>query len=590
MSSEKAILANSLAKEWLTLDRDPETIKEVHDRLENEDYDHLIKVLSSRMAFGTAGLRGTLGAGYACMNELTVTQAAQGLYNYLVATVPDLKERGIVIGHDARRKSLEFSELTAATFAVHGVKVYLFPPFAPTPYVPFGVSFFNAAAGVMVTASHNPSTDNGYKVYWGNGVQITPPHDTNIQNTIMESLIPFPETANRKQVLDNARATGLLVDPRDLGVLEAYDKVTLPVHFNDDEANRTSPVKFGYSAMWGVGYEPVVRALKVFGFDPDSWFMVPGEVDPNPTFGGCPKPNPEERHNMERACKVAEASGTQVVFANDPDADRLAMAEHTAEGWRYFHGNEIGALLADWLYTNWSARHPEEPIMMLNSTVSSKFIQSMAKAHGFEYEETLTGFKWLGKCSISAKARGVKPLFAFEEAIGYVTGGHVGDKDGVSALAVAAEMVVSLYASGTTLSQHLFALGERYGHFKFCNGAVMVDNQAQVTALFQGLLHGGDGFGRGYTTQFGRFTVHRVRDLQAPGFDSGTEDKMPVLPVSSSPMVTFHMNDGVVCTLRPSGTEPKVKYYIEARGDSPENAQELANEFAEAFKKVFLSK
>lgn len=592
-------IVKPLVDEWLSLDRDEVTRKEIQDLFDKGEYEELYSRLKSRMTFGTAGLRGRIAAGFLCMNELTVTQAAQGLYVYLAKTFPDLKTRGIAIGRDARNYSDIFAEITAATFLVHGVKVYMYSRITPTPYCPFATTHFNCCAGVMVTASHNPAPDNGYKVYWADGVQITEPHDAGIQQAIVENQKPWESTANRQAVLLRGRIDGLLIDPFTLGVEEAYLKAISRVHFRSDEANKNTKVQFGYSAMWGVGYEAAMKALKSFGFDVYKSFIPLGkEYLPDKKFGGCPKPNPEERFNMERASKLAEEAGCNVVIANDPDADRGTISEKRPDGsWKIFHGNELGLLLADWLFERWPVKHkketgenvPPEKRTLINSTVSSKMLKAYAEANGANYIETLTGFKWIGRKAREEAAAGRVAFFGFEEAIGYMCGNPVLDKDGISAACCIAEMASELYDQGTTLWDHYLSLSAKYGYFRINNSGIEVRDANEVNKIFKAMRSNGKGgkFGD-YVTDFGEYEVSAIRDLTLPGYDSEQPDHVPVLPVSSGQMLTYHFTNGMVFTARTSGTEPKIKWYIEYKGTSMEEAQAVVDKLAEIVKAKYL--
>ncbi|GIQ87490.1 hypothetical protein KIPB_009535, partial [Kipferlia bialata] len=515
----------ALCEAWLQWDMDEVTKAEVRERLANEEYEHLYKVMSSRLEFGTAGLRGKLAAGYGCMNELVITQAAQGLYNYAVQKVPDLAKRGIVLGYDGRYYSQAFAAITAATFLVKGCKVYLFSTYAPTPYVPFALTSYNAGLGVMVTASHNPAKDNGYKVYWSDGVQILPPHDSGIEASILASLEPWAETADRAGVIAKGTADGMVVDPYAIGFVAAYNKAISPLHFNTAALNKTLP-KFGYSAMWGVGYKPCCDALKEYGFDPEQMVAIGDECQPDPLFGGCPKPNPEERHNMERCVAFCKPQGITLILANDPDADRLALAEMQEDGhYHIFHGNEIGTLLGDWVASNWTRTYPEDKIAMVNSTVSSKALRALCNKYQARYAEVLTGFKWIGRTSndIEAEGEGVKAVFGYEEAIGFAAGQAVRDKDGVSTVCVAAEMAAALYKEGKTIKQRMDEIFNEIGWFRYANSSVTLSDMSIIGKVFDNLMNGGSFKGRSYISAFGEYKIKEIRDLCSPGYDSETE-------------------------------------------------------------------
>eukprot|EP00767_Chilomastix_cuspidata_P002457 gnl/Chilomastix_cuspidata/2584.p1 GENE.gnl/Chilomastix_cuspidata/2584~~gnl/Chilomastix_cuspidata/2584.p1 ORF type:complete len:617 (-),score=179.15 gnl/Chilomastix_cuspidata/2584:12-1862(-) len=582
-----------LVARWLSLDRNGTTREEVL-RLQCDGKDELLRErLSGKLVFGTGGLRGPIGAGFSCMNELTVTQAAQGLYVYLAQKFLDLPERGIAIAYDARQYSREFAEVTAATFLAHRVKTYLFSRIAPTPYSPFATTLYGCCAGVMVTASHNPAADNGYKVYWEDGVQITEPHDAEIQEAIDANPVPWRETEDRQALLTRGRISGRLLDPYELGFEAAYHEAIHAVQFRTREQNRATPLRFGYSAMWGVGYEAAMKAMRSFGFDTDRCVAPLGrEYLPDPCFGGCARPNPEEEHNMRRVVRLAEAEGCAVCFANDPDADRLAVAERQPSGeWKCLHGNEAGIVMAEWMLGNWrhaaAARDGAVPapasVTMATSTVSTKMLAAFCAARGLVFEEVLTGFKWIGRLCREEERRGRHAFYGFEESIGYMCGEPVRDKDGISAVCCFAELAADAHARGETLWQRYCRLSAELGWFRIRNGSAAVASAAQVTRIFANLRGCGAGAGRTYASDFGPFALAHVRDLTTPGFDSAQPDGAPTLPVSDAQMLTFTFACGSVITLRTSGTEPRIKWYAEARGAAQDEAQRMADNLVDIF-------
>ena len=490
-----------------------------------------------------------------------------------------------------------FALLTAAACLRRGLRVSLYSRLACTPLVPFAVLRLGAAAGVMVTASHNPMQDNGYKVYWGaTGAQIVPPHDEGIAAAIERNLAPWPgvdyggggghgggggssEDAAEAALRAHARC---LPDATDALTAEYVAAATASLSDRRGAGAATAAaappaaVRVCYTAMHGVGL-PFARAMFAsFGLPP--FAETAEQVQPDPTFRTVAFPNPEEgKGALKLAMATADREGCSLILANDPDADRLAVAEWApADGvparredggageWRVFTGNEIGALLAHWCWR----RHVERGggaagAVMVASTVSSKFVQAMARAEGFEFDETLTGFKWMGSAMAAHKAAGRTVLFAFEEAIGFCCGDAVvRDKDGVSAAAVFAEMANALAAEGLTAARQLERLYERYGRFATLNGYLVVDRPAKTEAIFARLRAEGHHWAR----LGGDITVRAVRDLTGEGFDSERPGGRPALPTSAANMITYKLSNGVVLTLRSSGTEPKLKWYAEAEG------------------------
>ena len=448
----------------------------------------------------------------------------------------------------------------------------------------------------MVTASHNPKEDNGYKVYAANGAQIIAPMDKAIAAAIAANAAPWAPYG--AAVDGGAGEAALLASPLlsgDPGVLiPEYTAAVRAALCRHGEANAAPALPrpgVTYTAMHGVGLLFAAAAFQAFGLPP--FTPVVAQVQPDPAFPTVAFPNPEEGAGaLALAFAAADAAGDSLVLANDPDADRLAVAEWQPAGadgggggawapraagaagaWRVFTGNEVGALLAAWQWRCYRAGGGAPGgACMFASTVSSKFLAAMAAAEGFEYVETLTGFKWMGNAMAAAEARGKVPLFAFEEAIGFCCGGVVRDKDGVSAAAVVAEMAGVLAREGLTLAGQLRALAARYGSFCSSNGYVIVDAPAKTDAIFARLRNEGHywaaaGGGGGAAP----LRIAALRDLRAPGYDSEQADGRPVLAVSSGThMLTYTFANGVVATLRASGTEPKLKYYAEGQGaDEP---------------------
>ncbi|XP_059194138.1 phosphoglucomutase-2 [Centropristis striata] len=553
-------------KQWLQYDKNPKTLSMVQDLVKEGAVEALRKCFSSRMEFGTAGLRAAMGPGTSRMNDLTIIQTTQGFCRYLEESFADLKERGVVIGYDARAdppsggSSKRFSNLAAAVFISRGVPVHLFSDITPTPFVPFTVSHLGLCAGIMVTASHNPKQDNGYKVYWDNGAQIVSPHDKGIAKAIEENLEPWSESWNTEE----ARKSPLLKDPYQ-DIHTQYFKA-IQTHCHHRDINKSSEVKIVHTSVHGVGHAFVQSAFKAFDLHPP--YAVEEQKDPDPEFPTVKYPNPEEGEGvLTLSFALAEKEGATVVLANDPDADRLAIAEKQESGqWRVFSGNELGALLGWWMFRCWKQQNSDaaavKNVYMLSSTVSSKILRAIALKEGFHFEETLTGFKWMGNRAKDLLDQGKTVLFAFEEAIGYMCSPSVLDKDGVSAAAIAGEMISYLATKKTNLSQQLTAIYEEYGYHITKNSYFICHDQDVIRSLFE-RLRNYSGQKESYPTECGRFSISAVRDLTT-GYDSNQSDKKAVLPTSrSSQMITFTFSNGGVATMRTSGTEPKIKYYTE---------------------------
>ncbi|KAJ0398713.1 hypothetical protein P43SY_004130 [Pythium insidiosum] len=576
------------AEQWLQWDVNHGTKALVQQYLDARDMPMLRKLFNGRLEFGTAGLRAAMGPGTTAMNDLVIIQTTQGICRYLVQVFgeAEAKRRGMAIGYDHRAagtlNSKRFAELTAAVCVHAGFKVYLYEGFVATPLVPFCIERKQCAAGVMVTASHNPKADNGYKVYWANGSQIIPPHDAGIAASILENLAPW--AAYDDAALAALRSSPLVEDPTEEATTAYFAnlKATLCRYPAD---NKATTLKIAYTAMHGVGHAFTSRSFAAFEHQP--YVPVTAQLLPDPEFPTVAFPNPEEgKGALQLAMETAEANGARLILANDPDADRLAVAEQDPETkqWKIFTGNEIGVLLGHWELMQHLAQHPDadrKQLYFIASTVSSKMLNAVAQKEGLNFVETLTGFKWMGNKTAELRAEGKTVLFSFEEAIGFCVGDLVKDKDGVCAAAVFAEMAVQLHKQQRTVAQHLTSLYERYGHFVTQNHYVKCYEPAVTARIFERLRNGGK-----YWTHCGDFEIAHIRDLTT-GYDSEQPDHRAVLPVSSSShMITYKFTNGCVATLRTSGTEPKLKYYVELAGKVGQTREEVTATLARQVEQI----
>ncbi|CAG8458637.1 2851_t:CDS:10 [Acaulospora morrowiae] len=561
-----------LVEEWLRLDRNPKTRSEIESLRGNVE--ELEKRLRNRISFGTAGLRSSMQAGFSRMNDLTVIQATQGLCMYLLETIPKSRDRGIVIGYDHRHNSENFAKLSAAVFLSKDFKVYFYRGVVHTPLVPYGVKKLKAACGIMITASHNPKDDNGYKVYWENACQIIPPHDKGISEEINKNLEPWiwdPE------LVDNSE---LCVD-KTKEVSDAYlEEIGALARHRQD--NAASNIKIVYTPMHGVGYPVAKKAFEVFSLNP---FILTSQQIQDPDFPTVKFPNPEEGESaLALAMQTADEFEARTIFANDPDADRFSVAEKQKDGqWIIFSGNQIGVMLASTVLDNYKTSGKSvENLAMLSTAVSSKMLSCMAKSEGFYFEETLTGFKWLGNAAMELKKKGYDALFAYEEAIGFMIGDVVTDKDGIGALAAFGELLVQLEKRNMRINDYLEELYRKYGYFVTENSYFICHSQPTINKIFNKIRYGENPekpsdpdypyeYRLSYPTSLAGHKITYIRDLTI-GYDTSKPDKKPILPVSkSSHMITFGLENGCIGTLRTSGTEPKIKYYFELSGTQYED-------------------
>jgi len=527
------------AEAWLAEDPDPDTRAELTAVLAEGDDAGLRARFGARLQFGTAGLRGPLGAGPNRMNRALVRRAAAGLGAWLSAGVSD-RLGGVAVGFDARHRSAAFAEDTAAVLAAAGIDVHLLPEPLPTPVLAFAVRHLGAAAGVMVTASHNPAADNGYKVYDHTGGQIVPPADAEISAAI-DAVGPLAGVALADRHDPRIHRLG-----RDL--VEAY-LAAVTAMLPGRPAGGVD-LEIAYTALHGVGGAVVTTLLQRAGFP--AVHAVAQQQSPDPDFPTVAFPNPEEPGALDLALAEARRVRADVVLANDPDADRLAVAvpDPGAEGgWRALRGDEVGALLADAVLDDLAVvppAAPDRPPVLATSIVSSRLLSAMAADAGVAYADTLTGFKWIAR--VPGPDR--RLLFGYEEALGYCVGDLVADKDGISALLAVAQRMVALRARGTSVAERLDHLARRHGVHATRQRSFRLEGEAGLARITETMAR----MRAAPPDPLGRWAVTAVDDLLDPANRLG-------LPPSD--VVLLGM-DGARVVVRPSGTEPKLKCYLEA--------------------------
>jgi phosphomannomutase len=542
-----ALVTDVLAKarEWLAEDPDPDTraeLAELLERAEAGDSAAIAEVddrFAGRLEFGTAGLRGALGAGPNRMNRAVVIRTAAGLASYVL----EHGGRSVVVGYDARYKSDQFALDTCAVMVGAGLSARLLPRPLPTPVLAFAIRHLGVDAGVMVTASHNPPQDNGYKVYLGDGSQIVPPADAEISAAIdaVGALSDVPVADEGWQILSDAEA------------LDAYVARAAAVALPDSPRD----VQAVYTPLHGVGVEVMREVLTAAGFP--RLQAVAEQAEPDPAFPTVAFPNPEEPGAIDLALALARSSSADLVLANDPDADRCAVAAPMPDEWRMLRGDEVGALLA----THLVAREPGISGTFACSIVSSSLLGKIAEKHGLDYAETLTGFKWIGRLE------GLR--FGYEEALGYcVDPGAVRDKDGISAAVLILELAATLRRDGRTLGDALDDIAREYGLHATDQLSVRVDDPSQIGDAMQRLRSAPP-------TELGGRTVEQVEDL--------TEGIGGLPPTDG---LRYRLTGDGRVIVRPSGTEPKLKCYLEVvvpvLGDDVAAARAMAAEQLTAIK------
>ena len=511
------------AQAWLAQDPDPQTRQELEELIASNNEHELTDCFASRLQFGTAGLRGKLGPGPNRMNRVVVMQAAAGLASYLRQLHPH--EATIVIGYDARHNSDVFASDTAAIMQGAGINALVLPKPLPTPVLAYAIKHLGAFAGVMVTASHNPPQDNGYKVYLADGCQIIPPADADI-------------AAEIERIATTMNVQDLPIDDEwvTLGddVLEDY--ITRAVALVTDEQRQNNKnLTTVITPMHGVGGETLHQVLTRTGF-PEP-IHVAEQFTPDPNFPTVAFPNPEEPGAMDLALETAAKHKPDIVIANDPDADRCAIAIPTAGGFRMLTGDEVGSLLGWWATHQCNGSNTERTVLA-QSIVSGTMLKSIAESAGLTYQHTLTGFKWIGRIP------GLR--FGYEEALGYcVDPEAVSDKDGITAALAVATLASHLKVSKQSLQDKLDDLAREHGVHATKQVSVRVTDLNRITEVMSTLR-------AQPPTDIGGLTVQRFVDLEL-----GAE-----LPPTDG--LLFELGGNARVIIRPSGTEPKVKAYLQA--------------------------
>ncbi|KAF8819280.1 glucosephosphate-mutase GPM2, partial [Cardiosporidium cionae] len=493
-----------------------------------------------------------------------------GLCAYLLKTYGQHAcDAGVIIGFDGRRNSRNFAHCSAAIFLSKGFKVYLFDTVVPTPFIPFGVYEKGCIAGIMITASHNPKNDNGYKVYAKNGAQILSPMDSDILTLINENCDPWENVWKylREDHSCLLTATANYQNPYEELFNLFVTKLSNELSFNKlSVENCRLPIV--YTALHGVGYLPLKAVLAAFGCI-SCFHPVPSQQFPDAEFPTVPFPNPEEKHALDASMEYADSIGAKLIIANDPDADRLSCAEKTSIGWRQFSGDQIGILLAEYRMTLLKANGISPYNMLFVATlVSSRLLEKMVKKEKALYFDTLTGFKWIinKALDVITLQPEVVPVLLYEEALGFCVTKYIRDKDGISAAAVWVEMASNLYLKGITITEHLTSLYETYGYFQTKNSYFFCYDPDEIIKIFDSFRNKGM-----YQWKIDDFEVASIRDVTT-GYDSDTPDnRLEFPPTPETQMICLRFTNGGAATLRSSGTEPKIKYYCELSSERKEN-------------------
>ena len=533
--------------QWLESDYfDADTKKELENIKGNE------KEIEDRfytdLEFGTAGLRGIIAAGTNRINIYTVRRATFGLANYIIKnTTEEEKERGVVIAHDNRHMSREFCLEAANTLAACGIKAYIFDSLRTTPELSFAVRKLHTIAGIVITASHNPPEYNGYKVYWEDGAQVMP----EIASAITAEVNAITDYSTIPTIKDEQKDLVVMLDDKqDTAFIEAVKTQVIKTELVKKVGKE---FKIVYTPLCGTGNVPVTRALAEVGFE--NVIVVPEEQNPDPNFAGIEYPNPEEHKALTRGIALAKAEGADLVIATDPDCDRVGVAVKTTTGdYALLTGNQIGAMLTNYIIESSKEENKLDPKATLVKTiVTSEFGADIARANNLDVINVLTGFKFIGQKIKSFEESGDRTyLFGYEESYGYLVGTHARDKDGVVASLLISEMAAYYYDKGMSLYEGLQELYKKYGYFREKTISLTLKGIEGLAKIKEIITY----FRENDIEEFNNTKVVDLKDYQK-GIDG--------LPKAN--VLKYFLEDGSWIAVRPSGTEPKLKFYVAVKGE-----------------------
>ena len=576
---EETLLArvSDKAMTWIKGNYDAGTKEEVQQMLDSDDKTKLIDAFYKDLEFGAGGLRGIMGAGSNRMNIYTVGSATQGLSNYLKKEFADLDEIKVVIGHDCRNNSRKFAEISADIFSANGIKVYLFESLRPTPEVSFAIRRLGCQSGIMITASHNPKEYNGYKAYWNDGAQVLAPHDKNIIAEV-----------NRIKTVDDIHFEGNkeLIESIGKDMDKAFIEEVKKLVLSPEAIARHNDIKIVYTPIHGTGSTLVPDALRAVGFT--NIISVPEQDVISGDFPTVVSPNPEESAALNLAIKKAVETGADVVMATDPDADRIGTAIRDNKGnFILVNGNQTMLICLYYLMT----RRDELQLLtgkeyVVKTIVTTELVKEIAIKKGIELFDCYTGFKWIAE--IIRKNEGIKKYIGGgEESYGFLAGDFVRDKDSVSACMLFAEMAAWAKDNGKTVYQLLQDIYLEYGYSKEV-GISLVRKGKEGADEIEAMMKN---FRDNPLTKIAESHVTLLKDfatLEAKDFDSNETISLS-MPTTSN-VLQYYTEDGTKLSIRPSGTEPKIKFYIEVTGEADSRealklAEETANKKIELIRK-----
>lgn len=562
--------------EWCTSSIFDENTKNELKNLkdENEIKDRFYKNLE----FGTAGLRGIIGAGTNRMNKYTVTQATQGLANYIKKNHGENK--GVAIAYDSRNMSIEFSKWTALCLNANGIKTYRFESLRPTPELSFALRYLGCIAGIVITASHNPAEYNGYKVYWEDGAQIVAPVDKEIMNEV-KAVTDFSEI--KDMTLEDAKKSGLyneIGEEVDNAYIDELKKLVL----NEDIIRKVqNDLKIVYTPLHGTGNLPVQRILKEIGFE--NVYVVPEQEKPDGNFSTVTYPNPEDKKAFALALDLAHKVDADIVLATDPDADRLGIYAKDIKTDEYmpFTGNMSALLIAEYELSQKKAKGilPKNGAL-ITTIVSSNMAAAIAKEYDVKLIEVLTGFKYIGEqIKLFEKTKENEYVFGFEESYGCLIGTHARDKDAIVAVMALCEAAAYYKNEGLTLWDQMINIYEKYGYYKEGQIAITmkgIDGAEKIKAILENLR-------KNPPKTLANYEVIETRDYESGVIQNCLTQEKSTTGLPKSNVLYYDLQGNAWCCVRPSGTEPKIKFYIGVKGNSLEDADNKLQELTDAVKK-----
>ena len=555
-------------REWLENDYfDADTKAELTAIKENDN--EIKERFYKDLEFGTAGLRGVIGAGTNRMNIYTVRKATQGLANYILKN--GAQSRGVAIAYDSRRMSPEFADESALCLAANGIKAYVFESLRPTPELSFAVRKLNCIAGINITASHNPPEYNGYKVYWEDGAQITPPHDTGI----MAEVEAVTDYATVKTMSLEAAKEAELYEVIGEAVDDAYmEELKKQVIHQDAIDQMNKDLKIVYSPLHGTGNIPVRRILKELGFE--NVYVVKEQELPDGNFPTVSYPNPEAKEAFELGLKLAKDVDADLVLATDPDADRLGVyVKDTKSGeYKVLTGNMSGCLLADYEISQTKAvKGLPKDGCLIKSIVTSNMAKAIAESYGVKLIDVLTGFKFIGQQILEFEKTGIGTyLFGFEESYGCLIGTYARDKDAIVATMALCEAAAYYKTLGKTLWDAMIDMYEKYGYYKDDIQSITLKGIEGLEKI-QNIL---ETLRKEPPAEIGGYGVQRARDYKAGTIKDLRTGETSDTGLPASNVLYYELENGAWVCVRPSGTEPKVKFYYGIKGNSLENADEIS--------------